>query len=263
MFSSIFITVLAAASMVSARMDARSHHRRSDAPSTYAEGYLERYDVYHARYMALDCNTKHNTDFFTACCHPLLATETLASRPAECNPDAAKTAAAKATPTPSDDDEECEEGTEDCVCEGDDEEHSSTPAPTPTPKVVKPTTTTKPKAIAKATIAPSSGGSVHTGGVATYFWQGGVAGACGTVHSDSDYIAAIDQNLYGNSGDASQYCGKQIKITRTDTGKTVTVTVADDCPSCINTNSIDLSHAAFDAIATDAEGEVPISWVWL
>jgi len=33
---------------------------------------LQPYDTYHARYMALQCNLKHNTPFFDSCCHPLL-----------------------------------------------------------------------------------------------------------------------------------------------------------------------------------------------
>ena len=80
------------------------------------------------------------------------------------------------------------------------------------------------------------------------------------MHQDSDFIAAIDQDRYGNSGNASPLCGKQVKITNDNNGKTVTVTIADDCPTCNNGNSIDLSTAAFNAIADPAEGIVPISW---
>ena len=29
------------------------------------------YDQYHTRYMALECNLKHNTAFFDTCCHPM------------------------------------------------------------------------------------------------------------------------------------------------------------------------------------------------
>ena len=71
-----------------------------------------------------------------------------------------------------------------------------------------------------------------------------------------------DSARYGNAGNASPLCGKQVIITNTQNGKTVTVTVADDCPTCQNDNSIDLSVAAFDAIANESEGVVPISWVF-
>ena len=70
----------------------------------------------------------------------------------------------------------------------------------------------------------------------------------------------MDQARYGDSGGVSALCGKQVKITNTDNGKTVTVTVADDCPTCENSNSIDLSTGAFDQIADEATGEVPITW---
>jgi rare lipoprotein A (peptidoglycan hydrolase) len=58
----------------------------------------------------------------------------------------------------------------------------------------------------------------------------------------------------------SSLCGKQVKITNTANQKTVTVTIEDACPTCENNNSIDLSVAAFKAIADLATGEVPISW---
>ena len=116
---------------------------------------------------------------------------------------------------------------------------------------------------------------------ATFFYQDGNPGACGQVHSDSDFICAMgeyplmasiraselrplqDQIRYGDSGNASPLCGKQVTITNTDNGKSVTVTVADDCPTCDNDNSIDLSVAAFDAIASESTGEVPISWYFV
>jgi len=102
-----------------------------------------------------------------------------------------------------------------------------------------------------------------SGGVATFFFQKGVAGACGQVHSDSDYIAAIDQTRYGDSGAVSSLCGTQVIITNNNNGKTVTVTIADDCPTCDNENSIDLSLGAFTQIATEEEGEVPITWEYI
>ncbi|KAE9407913.1 barwin-like endoglucanase, partial [Gymnopus androsaceus JB14] len=97
----------------------------------------------------------------------------------------------------------------------------------------------------------------YSGGVATFFYQNGVAGACGTVHSDDDLIAAIDQTRYGDPSQVSSLCGKKVTITNTNNQKTVTVTIADDCPTCDNENSIDLSVRAFTQIATEEEGEVP------
>jgi len=82
------------------------------------------------------------------------------------------------------------------------------------------------------------------------------------VHSDSDFICAIDQDRYGDSGAKSSLCGKQVKITNTQNGNTVTVTVADDCPTCENSNSIDLSVAAFEKLAPLSQGVAPISWTF-
>jgi expansin (peptidoglycan-binding protein) len=68
-----------------------------------------------------------------------------------------------------------------------------------------------------------------------------------------------DQSLYGDSGGVSPLCGKKVQITA-DNGKTVTVTVADDCPTCKNENSIDLSVAAFEVLAPQTVGEIKITW---
>jgi rare lipoprotein A (peptidoglycan hydrolase) len=69
-----------------------------------------------------------------------------------------------------------------------------------------------------------------------------------------------DSQRYGNAGNQSPLCGKQVVITNTKNGKTVTVTVADDCPTCSGRNSIDLSEAAFKAIGSLDDGVEPISW---
>ncbi|KIK08306.1 hypothetical protein K443DRAFT_672794 [Laccaria amethystina LaAM-08-1] len=250
---------------------------RSTPPAGWPTDLLEPYDTYHVRYMALQCNMKHNTAFFDSCCHPLLANESLATRPAQCNPSvnpsttpaastASSSAAAPSTaplaadPEDDDEDEYCDDG--------DDEPPSSSsaplapavttpPAPTTTP-VKAPEPTTTPAAAPAATQAPAS--NVNTGGFATFFYQNGVAGACGTVHGDNDMIAAIDGDRYGDLAARSALCGKQVKLTNTKNGKSVTVTIADACPTCDNSNSIDLSKGAFEQIATVDEGIVPITW---
>lgn len=109
----------------------------------------------------------------------------------------------------------------------------------------------------------SSSGQTYSGGVATFYTQNNQAGACGNVHSDNDLICAMDQARYGDPGQVSPLCGKQVLIKNTNNGKTVNVTVADDCPTCENENSIDLSMGAFTQIATEEEGEVPIEWSYL
>jgi expansin (peptidoglycan-binding protein) len=120
----------------------------------------------------------------------------------------------------------------------------------------------KPEKTTKASSGGSPSGDVKTGGFATYFHQNGNAGACGQYHSDSDYGIAIDSNGYwGNDfSSGSDLCGKVINIKNENNGKTVTATVWDVCPTCNNGNSLDLSVGAFNAIATESEGMVPISW---
>ncbi|KAG9318687.1 hypothetical protein JVU11DRAFT_782 [Chiua virens] len=68
---------------------------------------------------------------------------------------------------------------------------------------------------------------------ATYFYQNGNA----------------DQTRFGTSGPSSPLCGLQVQITNTNNGNSITVTIADDCPTCKNEDSIDLSVGAFEALS--------------
>ncbi|KIJ48868.1 hypothetical protein M422DRAFT_247233 [Sphaerobolus stellatus SS14] len=95
----------------------------------------------------------------------------------------------------------------------------------------------------------------HTG-TATFFFQNGVPGACGTVHQDSDLIVALQTEQYANG----VQCGRTITITDTDTGKTAVGTVADECPTCDGSGSIDLSVGLFEVFAPTSQGVFPISW---
>jgi rare lipoprotein A (peptidoglycan hydrolase) len=67
----------------------------------------------------------------------------------------------------------------------------------------------------------------------------------------------MDQSRYGNSGNTSPLCGQQVQITNQINGNTVVVTIADDCPTCQNSNSIDLSVAAFQALDDLSVGDLP------
>jgi len=261
------------------------HHReinleaRVPAPLGYATGYLEPFVNYHTRYAALGCGHKHNTPFFTSCCHPLLANEQLSSRPAECTPPSASagvspcdtspipsaTPAVKASPSPKN------HKNVGSSPKSTSSSSTSTPRPSPKPKAnanlkAPASSSSKTHSSSKALSTPPSSGSsggTNTGGVATYFTQNGNAGACGSVHKDSDFICAIDQVRYGSSNQKSPLCGKQVRITNTLNGKSVVCTIADDCPTCMNHNSIDLSVGAFTQIATEAQGEVSIEWVFI
>ncbi|WVN90746.1 uncharacterized protein L203_105989 [Cryptococcus depauperatus CBS 7841] len=145
------------------------------------------------------------------------------------------------------------------------ESTSSWEKPTSTSSTAEETASSTGSSAESSATSGSSGssGETHTGGFATFFTQGGVAGACGTVHSDDDYVIAIDTNgWWGNyqSDNNSQYCGKKIYLTNTNNGKSVTAVVADACPSCVSNNSLDLSVGAFKQIATEEDGMVPIEW---
>ncbi|KAF8798069.1 barwin-like endoglucanase [Phlegmacium glaucopus] len=233
---------------------------RATPPVDWPTALLEPYNTYHVRYMALGCNLKHDTSFFDQCCHPLLANQTLAeARPAQCIP-------------PSDN---SDDGNDDCNGDATIQVPSPTttkpgttaaptPVATPAPKKAPPppaSTTPAPQQPAKiASPTDSAANAVNSGGFATFFYQNGVAGACGTVHSDNDMIAAIDADRYGNTGVRSGLCGKRVSITNTENQHTVVVTIADACPTCDNSNSIDLSVAAFQELAPLEEGLLHITW---
>ncbi|KAH9050662.1 plant expansin [Lactarius hengduanensis] len=229
---------------------------RLSPPNGWETDILEPYDQYHERYLALQCQDKHGQPFFDQCCHPLLATQKLESRPPQCIPDdcddnTPPSSPTNVTPTPTYVSPKPTHTPEPSSST------SSTPKPSPSTSTPKPKATTTP---VSHSFEGSNGSDINTGGQATFFYQNGVAGACGKVHSDDDLICAMDERRYGNSGARSALCGQQVKITNTKNGKTVTVTVADDCPTCSNRNSIDLSEAAFKAIASLDDGVAPIEW---
>ncbi|CCO32294.1 hypothetical protein BN14_06350 [Rhizoctonia solani AG-1 IB] len=109
----------------------------------------------------------------------------------------------------------------------------------------------------------NSGSETYTGGHGTYFYQNGVAGACGTVHNDNDNIVAVDYRRYGDLSKQSDLCGKKVLVTNTNNGKSVVCTVADACPTCDNGNSLDLSEGAFKSLASLDEGLIPIKYTIL
>ncbi|KAM6500474.1 expansin family protein [Amanita muscaria] len=244
---------------------------------------LEPYDVYHHRYVLLECHEKHGTHFFNQCCRPLLASE-LPSK--QCTPP---------TVANSDTGEYCEEldhlvastKPTNRLIGKDNPDVSHSLAISARRQLTTSATSTAIETSVWPTLAHISGpsrlasmkkhghviasmhqptrsntGQVNTGGYATYFYQDGNAGACGTVHSDNDLIAAIDSDRYGFTGARSDLCGKKVKITNPSNGKTVLVTIADACPTCRNSNSIDLSLGAFKTIAELSQGIVSITWVY-
>jgi len=280
-------------------------------PNSHAEDYLEPYEQYHCRYIAINCKNQHGTTFFDKCCHPMLATETLAAnRDESCDPKnhpapetqyaacvdvpgapvVAPSTTTTTAPPPAtggdddDDEEECEDD--------DDSDNPTTPAPSGNGGNSN-TGNSNNGADSNnggdsnngadsnnggdannagnsnnggdANNAGNSGnngggysgsGEQHSGGFATYYYQNGVAGNCGTVNPETAFIAALPSAIY----DGGAHCGQSITLTNSNNGKSVTVVVADSCPSCISNECLDLSYAAFTAIASESDGMVPITW---
>ena len=73
-------------------------------------------------------------------------------------------------------------------------------------------------------------------GEATYYYQDGAAGSCGTYNSDSAYIGALSTYWMDNGKD---YCNGEIIVTATSgpaSGKSITILIADTCESCDETH---------------------------
>lgn len=212
---------------------------KRDSNSHWWSG-LEPYSTYHARYLELDCENKHNTSFFNLCCHPRSKDADISKIPEECLAG----------------DDVCDDNDD-----NDNDGNSTTSVvpvnvgPDPTVSASSPVSTPSP------TSSPSDGNVIKGTGHGTFYYQNGNAGACDQYHSDSDKIVALDSQLYGNTGEKSQYCGKSIQITNKANGKSVHAVVADACPTCDSKYSVDMSVGAFTEIADEATGEIDISWV--
>lgn len=112
----------------------------------------------------------------------------------------------------------------------------------------------KPEPAPSPAPAPPAQGNVHSGGQATWFQQNGNPGHCGQYNSDSTKLVALPSAIYDNGS----HCGKTVRITRVDTGKTVDAIVADSCPTCPNSNGdLDLSVGAFNSLGSPGEGVLP------
>jgi len=225
------VSLVSAHPMVHSQLAQRHTIETRGQPAGWPTKLLENYDVYHARYTALDCKSKHgDKSFFNTCCTPMKAGQKLSSRPAKCTPIPVKA-------SDNDDDEG-----DDC----DDDDSSST--------------TQAQATSTKASSTPKPTGSVFTGGKATFFFQNGAAGACGKQNPDSLPLVALDTRRYGNPNRKSSDCGRHVLIKNVKNGKTVKALVADACPTCANTNSLDLSTGAFDAIGSRSTGVLDITW---
>ncbi|KAJ7905562.1 hypothetical protein B0H14DRAFT_2292564, partial [Mycena olivaceomarginata] len=83
------------------------------------------------------------------------------------------------------------------------------------------------------------------GGFGTWFLQGGQEGACGKLHKDTDFVVALETKTYANG----IHCGRGIQICDTKNNKCVNGIVADECPTCTNPQSVDMSRSMFEGLA--------------
>ncbi|KAG8759983.1 hypothetical protein FRC14_004425 [Serendipita sp. 396] len=263
---------------------------------------LESYWRFKNRYNSLGCGNQQGSDFYTNCCYPLTADESLSSRPAECTPSSltcggnvsvqsvvTSSNAPASAPAPTyssesqdnndydyDDDSDlpiCEDPNDDGEWHDDTSVYTDPSVPSSSSDAATPAATdtgnsgnTENSGNTGNTDNTNTGstpyGDLHQGGHATYYYQGGNAGACGDYHGDGDYIGAIDSFYYGDLGQKSDWCGKRVRITNTNNQQSVEIVIADVCPSCDGDQGFDLSVAAFQAIAPLSDGYVPIQVIF-
>ncbi|XP_066338130.1 putative ripening-related protein 6 [Miscanthus floridulus] len=89
---------------------------------------------------------------------------------------------------------------------------------------------------------------------------GGPSECDGQYHSNKDLITALSTGWYAGG---SRRCRKPIRITSTQTGRTVVAEVRDECDSdsgCED-NMVSTSQAVWDALGLDTNiGGVPVTW---
>ncbi|KAF5681348.1 expansin family [Fusarium denticulatum] len=103
---------------------------------------------------------------------------------------------------------------------------------------ILPSTTTE-EAPNTSTAPANEQPQIFTGGFATWVFQNGIMGDCGSVSHDTDFVVALDYRRYDRSK-----CGQKIRVTATSgrhIGLSIDVTIVDACYACVNENSMDLS----------------------
>lgn len=91
-------------------------------------------------------------------------------------------------------------------------------------------------------------------GDGTYYVSASGVGNCTIEFTSSDFIAAINAPQWAGSA----HCGECVLVTG-PLGSAL-VKIVDQCPECLG-GDLDLSPAAFAAIANPIDGRVPISWL--
>ncbi|MER7768442.1 cysteine/serine endopeptidase inhibitor [Kitasatospora sp. NPDC096140] len=97
-------------------------------------------------------------------------------------------------------------------------------------------------------------------GKATYYNDSGF-GACGTqINASSQMLVAVSHTWWTTANPNNDPVCKGISVKVTYQGKTITVPVKDQCPSCDSTH-IDLSQPAFAKLAPLSKGVISgLTW---
>ncbi|CAM4831360.1 unnamed protein product [Rotaria magnacalcarata] len=111
----------------------------------------------------------------------------------------------------------------------------------------------------------TSGGLVFQGRASYYVVGGGIT-ACGTRHSDSEYIAALngaqfDPHTPNGNPNRNTLCNKLANVVGPK--GSITVKIVDKCPGC-RYGDLDLSKGAFQAaVGNLVLGLGSITWKWI
>jgi expansin (peptidoglycan-binding protein) len=96
-------------------------------------------------------------------------------------------------------------------------------------------------------------------GTATYYTDAGY-GACGTqIDASTQLLAAAPAAYWTTPNPNNDPLCQGVSVQVSYNGRTVTVPVADKCPSCDSTH-IDLSAPAFAQLADTGLGTIPVTW---
>ncbi|WP_394847629.1 RlpA-like double-psi beta-barrel domain-containing protein [Pendulispora brunnea] len=102
-------------------------------------------------------------------------------------------------------------------------------------------------------------GEEHTGKITWYTDKG--YGACGTkIDASSQNLAAVSSKWFSSSNRNNDPVCKGVSVRVSYNGKSITVPVVDECPSC-DREHVDLSLPAFSALADPDDGVVQgVTW---
>ncbi|WP_326567154.1 RlpA-like double-psi beta-barrel domain-containing protein [Amycolatopsis rhabdoformis] len=98
--------------------------------------------------------------------------------------------------------------------------------------------------------------TVYSGRTTWYPSDTGPDACTGKNHRDSDFYVALNVRQFG---DGSRACGRQLRVDYS--GKSITVTVVDECATCAGSGQLDLTRGAFEVLAGNADvGAIYTTW---